>query len=269
MRDMVHINGPNKPKLVVDLHGDYPAERLEQYWRPLPYRLLSYGKERLWERFALAKMDAFTAVSLTLAADVTKFKKPIFVLWGGVDLALFMPGPSTNANPIQVTYAGNYSPYQGVPILVEAAKTLVEKQEPFHFNFIGDIDKFPALRKEIEQTLAGHFSILGQVPYQQVPGLLAGADILVIPRISDRAARYGFPSKLPEYMATGKALVITDVGEHAKVVQNGKTGLIIPPDSPAALAEAMLKLKDHALRQQLGFQARQFAEQELSWQKIG
>jgi glycosyltransferase involved in cell wall biosynthesis len=102
----------------------------------------------------------------------------------------------------------------------------------------------------------------------EVPGLLSGADILVIPRISDRAARYGFPSKLPEYMATGKALVITDVGEHANVVKNGETGLVIPPDSATALAEALLMLQDDNLRRRLGFQAREFIEQELTWDKI-
>jgi glycosyltransferase involved in cell wall biosynthesis len=268
MRDMVHLTGLKKPKLVVDLHGDYPAERLEQYWRPYYRRLISYTRERLWERRALKKMDAFTIVSHNLAAHVRKYQKPIFVLWGGVNSSQFKPSPSTNSKPIQVTYAGNYSPYQGVPVLVQAAKILKAAQEPFHFNFIGNIDQFPDLRREIEQELAGQYTIIGQVPYAEVPGLLSGADILVIPRISDRAARYGFPSKLPEYMATGKALVITDVGEHANVVKNGETGLVIPPDSATALAEALLMLQDDNLRRRLGFQAREFIEQELTWDKI-
>ena len=269
LRDLIHLVGPDSPKLVADLHGDYAAERLEQYWRPLYKRWLSFFRERVRDRQILPKMDGLTVVGHRLAADVKKFGKPICILWGGVDLEQFQPSLTSDGQPIQVTYAGNYSPYQGVPVLLKAAKMLRERKAPFCFNFIGNIDQFPELRKEIEQDLVGQYSITGQVPYEQVPGLLKEADVLVIPRISDRAAQYGFPSKLPEYMAMGKAIVITDVGEHGQVIENGRTGLIIPPDSPTALAEALLKLQDDGLRHQLGSRARAFAEQELSWQKIG
>lgn len=58
-------------------------------------------------------------------------------------------------------------------------------------------------------------------------------------------------------------------GEVLRVIKQGENGLVVPPERPEKLAEALLSLKDAALREKLGYNARNFAETELAWPVIG
>lgn len=58
-------------------------------------------------------------------------------------------------------------------------------------------------------------------------------------------------------------------GEVLRVIRQGENGLVVPPERPEKLAEALLSLKDGALREKLGCNARNFAETELAWPVIG
>ena len=93
--------------------------------------------------------------------------------------------------------------------------------------------------------------------------------MLVVPRPESRSGRYGFPSKLPEYLALGRAVVATDVGDQARVVRHDDTGLVVAPGSAAELAAAIGSLADPDLRRRLGDAGRRAAVDELSWRRVG
>ena len=76
-----------------------------------------------------------------------------------------------------------------------------------------------------------------------------------------------FPCKLAEYMSMGKAIVVTDVGDHAEMVSHLETGLLVEPN-PSALADAFLALEDSEMRNRLGKAAREYALNSLSWDKL-
>lgn len=255
----------NRPKLVVDLHGHLAAERLEREDNLRFRRWYWYGRTLLNERMYMPQIDAFTAVSQNLAQRVCQLGKSSLVLWGGVDLDKFHPATVPSANGrIHVTYAGNYRPYQGVSILLQAANRLVTAGEPFHFTFVGDIASFPA-QAALARSLGDRVTLPGVVPFADIPSWLGQADILVTPRADGGAARYNYPSKLSEQLAMGKAVIVTDVGEAGQLAQHGKTALVIPPNSVDDMMQALLRLKDESLRQQLGQTARAFAEENLAW----
>lgn len=70
---------------------------------------------------------------------------------------------------------------------------------------------------------------------------------------------------LLEAIAHGKPIVATDVGGNPEVVRNGETGLLVPPEHPAALADALLTLlRDEPLCQRLGQQANRLFEKEYT-----
>jgi glycosyltransferase involved in cell wall biosynthesis len=256
-----------KPKLVVDLHGDLAVEQLERADHSLIWRWHWYGRTRFKERKNMTHMSAFTAVSHNLLQYPQSLKKPAIVLWGGVDLEKFQPTTLPPSAHIQVAYAGNYRPYQGVSILLQAAQHLIRAGEPFHFTFIGDMEAFPK-QAALAHSLGNRVTLTGPVPFAQVPAWLGKADILVTPRAPGRSAYYNYPSKLSEQLAMGKAVIVTDVGEAGRLVQDGKTGLLIRPNSVDAMIEALLRLKDEPLRQQLGWAARAFAEEHLAWPRL-
>jgi glycosyltransferase involved in cell wall biosynthesis len=79
----------------------------------------------------------------------------------------------------------------------------------------------------------------------------------------------GLPNVLLEAMAHGKAVVTTPVGGIPTVVEDGKTGLLVPTDDPVALREALERLlADADLRRRLGEAARQRVIEYCSWDRV-
>ena len=91
-------------------------------------------------------------------------------------------------------------------------------------------------------------------------------DVCVASFEDNEVTRCKSPLKLAEYMACGKAIVASDVGEVRAMLDGA--GLIVPQGDKAALAEGILRLlKDEALRLDVGRRARKRAEEYFSWQR--
>jgi glycosyltransferase involved in cell wall biosynthesis len=114
---------------------------------------------------------------------------------------------------------------------------------------------------------AERFMFLGQVMPTVVPFCLAAFDVCVMPSPrTEFFAYYASPLKLFEYMASGKAILSSDLPAVAEVLRDGETGLLFPPGDVGALADAIRRLYDDpALRQRLGAVAKREAAQ-YSWQ---
>ncbi|MGA9373371.1 MAG: glycosyltransferase [Solirubrobacterales bacterium] len=126
---------------------------------------------------------------------------------------------------------------------------------------LGGVDPrtFQAMRQGVPE--------LGDVPWREIPGYLALADAFVQPGAPDDFNRYRLPSKLPEFLAMGRPVILpacnlgNDLrdGEDALLLREG-TGLEI-----SARIEQLLDDRDLARR--LGHAARRFAVEQLSWPK--
>jgi len=114
------------------------------------------------------------------------------------------------------------------------------------------------LRSELE-TKVRKMGLEGQVRFlgvrTDVPAILAAADVFVLSSLWE-----GNPLSVMEAMATGKPVIATAVGGVPELVEDGVSGILVPPQKPEALAEAMIRLAQHpALRQKMGEAARQRA----------
>jgi glycosyltransferase involved in cell wall biosynthesis len=115
-----------------------------------------------------------------------------------------------------------------------------------------------------------HVDLPGLVPHAEMPCYLAACDILVSPhgRQADGGEFFGSPTKLFEYMAAGRAIVASAVGQIADVLEHERTALLVPPDDADALTAAILRLVDEpALRAELGRNARQAAVERHTWRQ--
>ena len=111
---------------------------------------------------------------------------------------------------------------------------------------------------------AVHFT--GLVAHAAVPDLLAAADIAVVPYPSMPTELWLSPLKLFEYMAAGKAIVASAVGQLTDVIHEGHNGLLVAPGASQAMATALQRLlADPALCRRLGEQARLDAIRNHSW----
>ena len=99
-------------------------------------------------------------------------------------------------------------------------------------------------------------------PFAEIPGLLAGADIAVNPRVDCD----GIPVKLLNYMAASKP-VVSFVGSAPGLIHQ-ETGWLVPDGDIDGFARgALTLLDDHEMARRLGRNARQFVEAEHSWAK--
>lgn len=105
----------------------------------------------------------------------------------------------------------------------------------------------------------------GQITYQQLANYVAAADIGWLP-LRNRGANQGrFPMKAHDFMAAGRPLVVTAVGDLSDLVESRKIGSVAA-DNAVALAEKTLALmEDPVQRKEMGRRARRVAETEFAW----
>ena len=146
--------------------------------------------------------------------------------------------PRASTHPV-ITTAGNIRHVKGHDIFIRAAAIVVQQFPNAQFSIAGEVlepDYFSSLQALIpELNLSENFTFLGGI--KDLRSHLAAADIFVLPSRSE-----GFSNAIVEAMAAALPVVATNVGGNAEAVETGISGFIAPPEDPAALAEAILRL---------------------------
>ncbi len=157
--------------------------------------------------------------------------------------------------PPRVGMNSRINPWKGQRTFVETAARVRQWFPDTHFFVVGEcLEVYRPLRDEIVALserlgLDGHLTLTGYLPYDQVARLLARYDVFVLPS----SAPEPLGIVMLEAMACGKPVVATNQGGPLDVVQHGVTGLLVPPDDPAALAAAITTLlKSEETRRAMG-----------------
>jgi glycosyltransferase involved in cell wall biosynthesis len=159
-----------------------------------------------------------------------------------------------------VTFAGTHGIAQALPSVLEAAA--LERESDFVL--IGDGPVKPALLADAEARGLENVRFCEPVPLTDVPPLLAASDALLVP-LSGRGAFGAFvPSKLIDFMAAGRPVVLAAAGEAARIVEQAGAGVVVPPEDPAALAAAVRWLRANAGEaERMGERGRSYARTQL------
>lgn len=153
-------------------------------------------------------------------------------------------------NTIIVSCLANMRPVKGVSFLLEAFKLLEDPN--ISLMLVGKVQdsEIPALLKD--DSFKRRIKLLGY--RTDALACIAASDIFVMPSIE----REGLPKALIEAMSLGIAPIVSSVGGMPEVVENKKSGLIVPPMSPQALAEAITVLSHNtAMRLRIADAARE------------
>ncbi len=115
----------------------------------------------------------------------------------------------------------------------------------------------------VDRGVQARVHFVGPRPHAEIPGLLFGFDVALVPAINP----YASPLKLHEYMAAGRAVVAPDQENLREVLADGVNGLLVPPGDRDALGAALVRLaRDAGLREKLGSAARATVEtRDLTW----
>jgi glycosyltransferase involved in cell wall biosynthesis len=99
---------------------------------------------------------------------------------------------------------------------------------------------------------------------RDVAEILSGCDIAILPSLVE-----GLPNAVLEYMAAQLPTIATCVGGSAELIEDGKTGILVPPKNSTALSDALLLLlRDSSLAGRLALDARGFAIRNFSFEKL-
>ena len=114
-------------------------------------------------------------------------------------------------------------------------------------------------------------ALVGNVERDELPSYYAMADICAVPSVIDASGNVdGLPNVLLESMASGSAIVASDVAGIPQAIRHERDGLLVPPKDANALARAIERLvSSPELRATLGAQARKRAETEFNWKLVG
>ena len=161
-----------------------------------------------------------------------------------------------------VVYTGSFEPYQGLDLLLESARLVVQENKQVLFLCIGgsnrEREKFQKLIHA--RQLDSYFILPGIIPVDEVPAHLELADILVSPRTKGTNT----PLKIYSYLRAGRAIVATNLPTHVQVL-NPRVALLTDP-TPQAFAEGLVRALDNPeLRQSLGQGARKLAAEKYGY----
>jgi glycosyltransferase involved in cell wall biosynthesis len=187
----------------------------------------------------------------------------------GVDATRFRPTVDGNAvrrrlgakpDEVVVLYLGRLVRDMGLHTLLAAAPALLEGGVPIRLVIAGAAGALSGDAHALAERSGGRVAVLENVPNDELPGLYAATDLVVVPTIGDRACS---SLAAAEGLATGRPVVATRVGGIPEVVRDGETGVLIAPDDARALAEAVLGLAaDPSRRRALGERGRAWTEAE-------
>lgn len=226
----------------------------------------------------LRQADAVVAAGDSLAAYL-KQERPdlanrLYSVSNGVNLQRFQPGPPDPDLCAQLGLAGkivigttsNMLHYEGLDLFLHAMAELRQQEPAVHALFVGGGTQAEHLSKLADQ-LGVPATFTGLVPAAMVPSYLRLIDLYVIPRRDVTITRHAGPIKLVEAMACGRPVVGSAVGDIQYLLADGR-GQLVEPGSVNSLAGSLLELvRDPAKRAEIGRQARQYAEANLTWDK--
>ncbi len=177
--------------------------------------------------------------------------KPVHLIYHGLDLARFrgLALPDDNrdgsapTHPVRLLSVGRAVEKKGYDLLLAALASLPPGLN-WRLTHIGGGDQLAALKRQAEKLgLAGRIEWLGPQAQEAVLARYRAADLFVLPcRIAGDGDRDGLPNVLMEAQSQGLACLSTTVSAIPELIVSGETGLLVPPDDAAALADALAGL---------------------------
>jgi glycosyltransferase involved in cell wall biosynthesis len=263
-------------------------EKSKNVFKRLLQRIFLYNIVRKIEGYNLKNASLIVTVSKTLERDLLALGIPqdkIFVNPNGFDPEKFGPerGESNRVKEIRrkfdasgkkfiIGFSGTFGLWHGIPQLIEAIDRILGKKkntEYLHFLIIGEGSQ---LKDKVKSRLLKYDGVTftGMIPYSEIQYYLGACDILLSPHNPplDSKEFFGSPTKLFEYMAMGKGIVASDIGQIGEILEDGRTAVLVKPGSVEDLVNGIIKLAyDKKLRLRLGRNAAREAREKYTWDR--
>lgn len=194
----------------------------------------------------------------------------IRVVQNGVNCSRFVGlTPSQAGDTLTIGFVGTLKPWHGLDTLIEAAALTRRSGCRLRLLIVGDGPERGAVEAGVAAAgLEQDTEFTGAVDPDRIPALVGRMDVAVAPYPASPDF-YFSPLKIMEYMAAGRAIAASRIGDIEGLIDDGTTGLLCAPGDPIALSQALIRLHtDPDLRTSLGAAARTYALRNLGWERV-
>ena len=206
------------------------------------------GKRRVWLKWIQNLGGAVVTNAVPIRDSLVREDgfdpRKVHVIHNGVDIAKFRSArndrvrlfPDAGQGKLVVLVGNMHTDVKGHPWLIASAPAVHREFPDAQFILVGDGEQRSSFEKQAEDLgVIRNFRFLGR--RSDIPEILASCDVAVLPSRAE-----GLPNAVLEYMAAGLPVIVSRVGGNAELVQDGVTGILVPPQDSAALSAALLKL---------------------------
>jgi len=261
----VAVRALKRARLILNVADLWPDAAIQ--FGALHHRAL-IAAARALERFAYRHADVIAVPTPGLERVLRERGYPeerVIVVPHGVDVTRFPLDPGARPVPRRIVYCGTIGTGHAVGTLIEAARMLEEAGSGHEVVIIGDGSERAELETRVRELGLRSVTFGGRLPRARLPELLASADVAVatqrdVPFLADALS-----TKVLEYMAAARPVVVAASGWTADVVTRADAGVVCPPERPAALAEALARTTaDPDRAYAMGLNGRRYVEANLT-----
>lgn len=230
----------------------------------LPIRLLEWLERLLYRRadHIVPVTESFVEPIASRGGDRSRMT----VITNGVDLELFRPLPRDEARRalglspgFLAVYVGTHGMAHGLDLVLDAARLPAARD--MTFLLVGEGAEKAALKARAAAEGIANVLFWDQQPRDQVARIVAASNACLVLLRDKPLFRTVIPSKIFEFMGSGRAIVTTVDGESRGIVERAGAGVFVPPERPDALAEALAALAANPARvESLGRSGRSYVE---------
>lgn len=223
----------------------------------------------LADRYCSRLADAIFVISTYLQRKYERLSRQprkIHLIPTIVDCEAWRLPPEEQPNPTQLFYAGYLAPQDNLDVLAQALSELKRRDFEFRLAIAGcergekRLDQFLAQCRSlgIEQNV----EVLGFLKHEKLKEQIARSHLLVNLRRRSTWSVSGQSTKLSEYLASGRAVLTTDLGDNARYVEHERSAFVVPPEVSSGDLACLLKraFTDPELRIRVGAGGRRVAE---------
>lgn len=177
--------------------------------------------------------------------DYDKLEQKICINYHGVNLSKFKrdrkKSKKSEDSKISILSVGSLLKCKGFDILIDACETLLQNNLNFHCTIVGGGPLKDQLTKQIENSnLINNVTITGNLTQEELLPYFKTADVFALPVRLE--IHWGIPNVLIEAIASGVPVITTNLPSISELIQDGRTGFVIPEKNPKLLAEKITEI---------------------------
>jgi glycosyltransferase involved in cell wall biosynthesis len=253
--------------VIYDCNEDYAGYMLQKQWVPKALRKPLSKLVAVLEPWLAARLDA-TLFADTLTPERFAGRVPRLLVVHNFPWRSLAEGANSNEWRYDATYHGSLPTYHAEAI-IETARILRDRGRRLRWCIAAreyERDEQEWLREQVEAAgVEEDFTLLFNIPFEQIPGVLAETRFGLIPLPDTPKFRRNIPRKVFEFMAVGRPAVVSDLPPTRAVIGDEDCCLLVPPGDETAYADGLeLLLADPDRAEEMGRRGRRLILERLN-----